>query len=188
LRSDKYALLFSFDHKSLFESGTLLNGIRQAAMRDRSDTLSADGIYQVNQGLEVYGRFALRLNGNGNNTNAFASAATFLAQVRAQQRINDNLDVAVEGRWLTQPSSATRRASLGAELGYWLLPDLRFGLGYNFTGVREPSLNLGGAPRKGGFYFTVTSKLSNLFDLFGTSKQGLTDTADDQGSSKPPTK
>ena len=24
-----------------------------------------------------------------------------------------------------------------------------------------------------GFYFTISSKLSNLFDLFGTSKSGL---------------
>jgi uncharacterized repeat protein (TIGR01451 family) len=188
LESDKYALLFSFDHKSIFESGTVLNGIRQAAMRDRSATVSADGMYQVNKDLEVYGRFALRLNGNGNNTSTYASASTFLAQMRVQQRLSDNLDIAAEGRWLTQPASGTRRASLGAELGYWLMSDLRFGLGYNFTGVREPSLNVGGARRKGGFYFTVTSKLSNLFDLFGTSKQGLTGETNDQGSTKAPTK
>jgi hypothetical protein len=31
-----------------------------------------------------------------------------------------------------------------------------------------------------GFYFTVSSKLSNLFDLFGTSKAGLVSTQSDQ--------
>jgi hypothetical protein len=28
-------------------------------------------------------------------------------------------------------------------------------------------------PRKRGFYFTISSKLSSLFDLFGTSRAGL---------------
>jgi hypothetical protein len=28
-------------------------------------------------------------------------------------------------------------------------------------------------PRKQGFYFTISSKLSSLFDLFGTSRVGL---------------
>jgi hypothetical protein len=30
-------------------------------------------------------------------------------------------------------------------------------------------------PRKQGFYFTISSKLSSLFDLFGTSRAGLAD-------------
>jgi len=29
------------------------------------------------------------------------------------------------------------------------------------------------APARRGFYFAISSKLSNLFDLFGTSKAGL---------------
>jgi hypothetical protein len=66
--------------------------------------------------------------------------------------------------------------SLGAEVGYWLLPDLRVGAGYNFTGVREPLGNLTAGPSKGGFYFTFSSKLSNLFDLFGNSGTSLTTT------------
>jgi hypothetical protein len=28
-------------------------------------------------------------------------------------------------------------------------------------------------PGRRGFYFTISSKLSNLFDLFGTSRAGL---------------
>jgi uncharacterized repeat protein (TIGR01451 family)/fimbrial isopeptide formation D2 family protein len=173
LDSDRYALLFSYDHRSMAEAGNVLNGIRQAALRDRSDSLSSDGLYQVNQSLELYGRFALRYNANGNSTTSYVSALTYLAQLRAQQRINNYLDFAVEGRWLAQPVSGTRRTSLGAELGYWVVPGLRIGVGYNFTGVRAPAMNVGGGPRKGGFYFTFTSKFSNLFNLFGTAKSQL---------------
>jgi hypothetical protein len=49
---------------------------------------------------------------------------------------------------------------------------MRVGVGYNFTAAKEPT----GSPllpTHSGFYFVVSSKLSNLFDLFGTSKAGL---------------
>jgi len=170
IESDKYALLFSYNQRSITQTVADINDIAQAAMRDRSDTLSTDGLYQVNKGLELYGRFALRFNGNGNNTSLYASAFTYSAQVRAQQRINDSFDFAAEGRWLAQPSSGTRRTSMGAELGYWVISDVRFGVGYNFIGVREPLWNVVPGQARPGFYFTISSKLSNIFNLFGTSR------------------
>jgi len=53
-----------------------------------------------------------------------------------------------------------------------MLPDLRLGVGYNFTRAGEPTLDRV-LPTRQGVYFTITSKLSNLFDLFGTSRRGL---------------
>jgi hypothetical protein len=82
------------------------------------------------------------------------------------------LDWAIEARYLMQPSSRTMRSVYATELGFWALPDLRLGGGYNFTLAGEPE----GSrllPTRRGFYFTVTSKLSNLFDLFGTSSGRL---------------
>jgi uncharacterized repeat protein (TIGR01451 family) len=171
--SDKYALLFSYNQRSMMQTGADINGIAQKATRDRSDSLSSDGLYQVNEGLELYGRFALRFNGNGNNSTVYTSALTYLAQVRAQQRINNYLDFAVQGRWLAQPVTGTRRMSAGTEVGYWLLPDLRLGAGYNFTDVRESQGIFAVKPERGGFYFTISSKLSNIFDLFGTPRNDL---------------
>ncbi|MEQ1642210.1 MAG: hypothetical protein ABL959_02045 [Pyrinomonadaceae bacterium] len=169
IRSDRYALLFSFKEHSTNQTAVALNGIRQAATHDRADTLSSDGLFRISGNTEVYGRFALRFNGNGDKTNIYASSLTYSGQFRLQQRINDYLDLAAETRWLFQPASDTRRTSMGAEVGYWLLSDLRFGFGYNFTGVREQSgLLLPGQSRR-GCYFVISSKLSNLFDLFGTS-------------------
>ena len=76
-----------------------------------------------------------------------------------------------------QPSSRTTRHTYATELGFWLLPDMRLAAGYNFTSAKEPA----GAlilPSRRGFYFTISSKLSNLFDLFGTSKAGLANSTD----------
>ena len=59
------------------------------------------------------------------------------------------------------------------------MPDLRLGVGYNFNTGKEPAgSNL--SPTRRGFYFTISSKLSNLFDLFGTAQNGLTGTGKEQ--------
>jgi hypothetical protein len=95
-----------------------------------------------------------------------------LTQARAQYRLTPRVDWAGEMRTLWQASSGTRHSVYASELGYWALPDLRLGVGYNFNVAAEPA----GArliPTRRGFYFTISSKLSNLFDLFGTSKEGL---------------
>jgi len=74
------------------------------------------------------------------------------------------------------------RSVYATEAGFWVLPDMRLGLGYNFNAAKEPA---GGVlPARRGFYFTITSKLSNLFDLFGTSKAGLARQRGDQVESK----
>jgi hypothetical protein len=86
--------------------------------------------------------------------------------------LTPRFDWAGEARFLLQPSSGTSRSVYGTELGFWAMPDLRLGVGYNFTLAGEPDgLRLNNTRR--GFYFTISSKLSNLFDLFGTSRSGL---------------
>jgi hypothetical protein len=101
-----------------------------------------------------------------------------LTQGRAVYRLGRYVDLAGETRWLIQPSSQTRRTSYGAELGFWVIPDLRLGGGYNWTGAREPFGSPFAADRR-GFYFTMSSKLSNLFDLFGTSRDEVKATTGD---------
>jgi hypothetical protein len=127
--------------------------------------------------LEVYGRFALRFSANGQPQLPFVSTLTLLTQARAQYLVTRRLDWAVESRLLFQPSSSTTRSVYATEAGFWVLPDMRLGVGYNFTAAKEPA---GGVlPTHRGFYFTISSKLSNLFDLFGTAKAGLADSATD---------
>jgi hypothetical protein len=168
LDSDRAGLLFSFNHRSLSQSGT----DDLAPTRDRLDTVAADGYYQATKRLELYGRFALRFAANGEPALPFVSTLTYLMQGRAQYRLTTRLDWAGETRLIIQTSSRTYRTVYGTELGVWAMPDLRFGVGYNFTSAGEPGLDHA-LPRKRGFYFTISSKLSSLFDLFGTSRAGL---------------
>jgi hypothetical protein len=170
--SDRRGLLFSYTHRSLMQQGT--NG--EAATRDRVDSLSTDAYDQITNRLEVYGKFALRFNGNGQAQVPFVTTLTYLTQARAQYLLTRRFDWALENRLLFQPSSSTMRSIYASELGFWAIPDLRFAGGYNFTSAREP-FGAQVVPTRRGFYFTITSKLSNLFDLFGTSKAGLASSA-----------
>jgi uncharacterized repeat protein (TIGR01451 family) len=177
LKSDRAGLLFSYTHRSLAQDGLE----DAAATTDRIDSLATDGYYQVSKDLELYGRFALRFNANSQPGLPFTSTLTYLSQGRVQYRLTPRFDWAGEACFLIQPSSGTSRSVYGTELGFWAMPDLRLGVGYNFTLAGEPNgviLN----PAQRGFYFTISSKLSNLFDLFGTSKAGLAP-ADGGGSS-----
>jgi uncharacterized repeat protein (TIGR01451 family) len=168
LHKDSVGLLFSYTRRDLAQQ----NGNGVADTRDRSDTLSTDGFYQATRNVELYGRFALKFGDTSSQGLARVSTLTYLTQARAAYRLGRYVDVAGEGRWLAQPASGTARASFGSELGLWVLPDLRLGGGYNWTAASEPG-SIGLAPARRGFYFTISSKLSNLFDLFGTSKSGL---------------
>jgi uncharacterized repeat protein (TIGR01451 family) len=179
VKTDRYGLLFSFNHRSLFQNG--LTG--QLPTRDRRDTLSTDGYYEPCKNLELFGRVALNFNANGQSGLPYVSTLTYLMQSRAQYHFTKRLDWAIESRMIFQPSSGTRRTSTGAELGFWVLPDLRLGAGYNFSANHEPG-GSGLIPQRRGFYFTITSKLSRLFDLFGTSRNGL-DPHDPQNGEEP---
>lgn len=168
LTSDRVGVLLSFTHRSLDQDG--FNGT--GSTRDRLDSLATDGYFQATDRLELYGRLALRFSANGQTDLPFVSTFTYLTQARAQYRLTPRFDWAAEMRRLTQPSSGTKRSIYGTEIGFWALPDLRVGLGYNFSVTGEP-FGATALPARRGFYFTLSSKLSNLFDLFGTSKAGL---------------
>ena len=168
LKSDRAGLLFTYNRRSLSQSG--IAGAR--ATRDSLDSAATDGYYQATKRLELYGRFALRSSANGQPSLPYVSTLTFLTQERAQYRLTSRIDWAAEMRMLLQPSSQTQRSVYGTEMGFWALPDLRAGVGYNFTGRKEPVLD-SFMPHKQGVYFTISSKLSSLFDLFGTAKAGL---------------
>jgi trimeric autotransporter adhesin len=169
LKSDRAGLLFSFTHRSRIQDAAAGSSV---ATSDRLDSLSTDGYFQATDRLELYGRLALRLGANGQADLPFVSTFTYLTQGRAQYRLTRRFDWAVEMRRLTQPSSGTSRSVYGSEVGFWAMPDLRVGVGYNFSAKREPA-GFSPLPSKSGFYFTLTSKLSSLFDLFGTSNNGL---------------
>jgi uncharacterized repeat protein (TIGR01451 family) len=164
VKSDRMGVLFSYTHRSASTQDA-----DSTPIRDSIDSLSTDAYRQVTRRFEVYGHFALRRTANGDSQLPFVSTLSFLSQGRAQYQLTRRFDAALETRMLFQPSSRTRRMTHAAELGYWVLPDLRLGVGYNFTAAKEP-LGASGLPTRRGYYFTITSKFSRLFNLFGTSK------------------
>ena len=164
VKSDRMGVLFSYTHRS-----ATTRDAAGTAIRDSIDSLSTDAYRQVTRRFEVYGHFALRRTANGDAQLPFVSTLSFLSQVRAQYQLTRRVDAAIETRMLFQPSSHTRRMTHAAEVGYWALPDLRLGVGYNFTAAKEPA-GASGLPARRGFYFTITSKFSRLFNLFGTKK------------------
>jgi uncharacterized repeat protein (TIGR01451 family) len=169
IESDRYGILFSYRHRSLMQDG--INGL--AATRQRADVLSTDGYYQLTDDLELYGRFAAKVSADGDARLVYVSTFTYMAQARAQYRFARAFDLAAETRYLIQPASNTQHRSYGAEMGFWALPDLRLGGGYNFSSSDEPQGSALLSNTRRGFYFTISSKLFNLFDLFGSSQNGL---------------
>jgi hypothetical protein len=178
--SDRYGLLFSYRHRNLFQEG--IDGL--APTRQSADIVSADGYYQLTPDLELYGRFAAKLSADGDARLVYVSTFTYMTQGRAQYHLNKYLDLAAETRYMIQPSSGSRSSSTGAELGFWATPDLRLGGGYNFSSSFDgPGSNSAFNTNRRGFYFTISSKLFNLFDLFGTSDNGLAGTGDSRPES-----
>lgn len=172
--SDRYGLLFSYRHRSLLQDG--ISGL--APTRQRADVLSTDGFYQLTSNLELYGRFALKMSADGDARLIYVSTYTYMAQGRAQYRLGRYLDVAAETRYMMQPASGSRSSSTGAEIGFWATPDLRLGGGYNLSSSFDAPGSQPFNNSRRGFYFTISSKLSNLFDLFGTSKDNMQAPAD----------
>ena len=167
--NDRVGLLFSYNRHSRETDGVA------ETTRDRVDTLSTDAFYQLTKRFELSGRLAARFSANGDGTTPYVSTLTYLTQGRMQYRFATRFDFAAELRALIQSSSRTAKKSYGAELGYWPLPDLRFGVGYNFKSAVEPPGGAVGGTRR-GFYLNISTKLSNLFDLFGASRRKATET------------
>lgn len=166
LHTDRYALLFSYNRRSFEQRGETL----ATPTRDRQDTLSTDGLIEVKPGLEVYAKLALRFSDNGGPELLRASTTTFLVQGRVQKKVTEQIDVAIETRWLSQPVTGTSKQTVAAEVGYWVMRDLRVAAGYNFTKAHEPNSDAVWGNKRGA-YVTISSKLSRLFNLIGTSEK-----------------
>jgi uncharacterized repeat protein (TIGR01451 family) len=177
--SDRMGLLFSYNRSSRETTGVA----NTPTARDQTATLSTDAFYELTPRLELSARLAARFNRNGQDNIADVSTLTYLAQGRMQYRFAKRFDFAAEVRALMQPSSGTAKRSYGAEIGYWPLPELRLGVGYNLAAATEPQGSISGGTRR-GFYFNISTKLSNLFNLFGNADKRFQETGASRGASE----
>ena len=165
VKSDRVAAFFNYQHRSLTQGAGAL------AARERSNTLSADAFVQALPKLSLFGKFAVKQGGTSRPGVASAPTFTYLLQARAEYLIARRWDVAVEGRYLAQPSTQTSRAGVAGELGYWVTPDIRLGGGYNFNrALEQPGRSALGGDRR-GFYFSITTKLERVFNFFDAQKK-----------------
>ena len=126
--------------------------------------LSTDGYFQPVRRLEFHGK------GTWQRSEAPAGFATdtYLTQGRVQLSFSRWVDSAFEERYIWQPQSDSHRTGSGAEVGFWPLADFRLALGYSFQDTRDP-YGRDSQGRAKGAYFTISTKLSRLFDLLGTA-------------------
>jgi uncharacterized repeat protein (TIGR01451 family) len=203
LKSDRVGLLFNYTVRNFDSAGTGLSpftptGIGTLPFQGGTvyqpaspvfgtqnqfvQVLSSDGFWQPAKRLELFGRVATSDRSSSLPGEATVSTFTYLVQGRVQYRFARLFDAATEVKWMVQPVTDTHQYTTGTELGVWALPDLRVGLGYNWRSNIDYGVEFLDRSIHRGFYFTLTSKMSKIFDLFGTPREGLQTTATSNGA------
>jgi len=159
LKRDDYGLLFAWKRSDRRQGGSGTGD----EVRTRSDTLSADGVFEFTPRVRYFARAALTFSTDTPAGLPAVATTTTLAQSRLEYRLGRRWDVAGEVRDVFLWQDDLRRDSLGLECGFWASQDLRVGLGYGFTGSRplegeDPSIQQ-------GFYFNLTTKLNRILEL-----------------------
>jgi hypothetical protein len=127
-------------------------------------TLAVEGIYAPNWQWELYGKLGYRHSTTYLAEDFTSSSSLLLGQFRATHRFNYRWDVMGEARILRSLSSSSTELGATAEVGYYLTPNLRLGVGYAFGSVNGSDF---ANPRSAnGPYVGFTVKLDELFKGF----------------------
>ncbi len=124
---------------------------------------AVEAIYAPNFRWEFYGKFALRSTTSYLARDLLGTNAITLGQFRTTYRFGYRWDAAAEVRWISQSVVGFDEVGLAAELGYYLNPNLRVALGYNFGSANDRDLSR----TRDGVYVTIALKLDQLFSGFG---------------------
>lgn len=127
-------------------------------------TLAVEGIYAPNWKWELYGKLGYRHSTTYLAEDFTSSSSLLLGQLRATHRFNYRWDVIAEARILQSLSSGSTELGATAEVGYYLTPNLRLGVGYAFGSVNGSDFD--NARSASGPYVGFTVKLDELFKGF----------------------
>jgi hypothetical protein len=164
--NDRVGLLFSYQFVDR-------DGLAQPVSVTRTTLgwrhrLSTDGYVQPVRRLDLLGKFAWQ------ESNVREPAVnTYLLQGRAQATIMRYIDSAIEGRYIRQSETSSKRRGVAAEIGFWPIADFRAALGYSFYDTRD-SHGRDFEGRAKGPYVTLSTKLSRLFNLMGSAPPPVT--------------
>lgn len=127
--------------------------------------LGVEAIYAPNWRWEFYGKYAFRYSLTELADSFSSESFIHLGQVRATYRLGYQWDIATEVRWLGQPSANFSELGWVVDVGYYLTPDVRLGLGYVFGNVNDEDFS--GYRSNSGIFLGVTMKVNELFNGFG---------------------
>ncbi|HEY9763828.1 MAG TPA: TonB-dependent receptor [Trichocoleus sp.] len=164
--SDQFNGLLSYEFRQnpATTPDTILSGVSSGSS---DHTLALEGIYAPNWQWEFYGKYAFRYGQTDLANNLGVSSAIHLAQLRAAYRFAYQWDILGEARWIGQPSASYSEVGLAMELGYYLTPDLRLGVGYSFGSANDGSFAGSGYRSASGPYLGITLKVNELLNGFG---------------------
>ncbi|MBP0020102.1 MAG: hypothetical protein J7647_21425 [Cyanobacteria bacterium SBLK] len=127
--------------------------------------LGVEAIYAPNWRWEFYGKYAFRYSLTELADSFSNESFIHLGQVRTTYRLGYQWDLAAEVRWLGQPSANFSELGWVVDVGYYLTPDVRLGIGYVFGNVNDEDFS--GYRSNSGVFFGVTMKVNELFNGFG---------------------
>ena len=179
---DRFNGLMSYEYRQNPSSipDSLLLGSGTAAT---AQLFSLEGIYAPSWRWEFYGKSALRFGDSYLSQDFHSSSAIYLVQLRTSYKLGYRTDVAVEGRYIDQPSVSYRETGFALEGGYYLTPDLRVGIGYSFGSADDRDFT--GYRSRGGPYLQLSFKLNELLGGFG--RQQVTPRQQQESEVKPVT-
>lgn len=162
--NDSFNGLLRYDYRR--NPGTTPDSILADSGRGSEDhTFGIEGIYAPTWRWEFYGKYALRYSNAFVADDLTVSNAIHLAQGRVAYRLGYRWDVAGDVRWIGQTNSGFNETGLALELGYYVTPDLRLGVGYSFGAVDDDGFE--GYRSDGGPYLAVNLKVNELLQRFG---------------------
>ncbi|MGB3655615.1 MAG: hypothetical protein WBA41_31005 [Rivularia sp. (in: cyanobacteria)] len=165
--SDKFNGLLKYEYRQNPSTtpDSLLFGSGNGAI---DHLFSAEAIYAPSWRWELYGKYAFRNSNNYLANNFTSNSSVNLAQLRANYQLGYRTDLAVEGRWIGQPTQDYSEFGVAVEAGYYLTPDFRVGVGYAFGSADDRDFT--GYRSAGGPYLNVSLKVNELFGGFGRQK------------------
>jgi hypothetical protein len=168
--SDRFNGLLSYEYRrnpATTPTTVLINNEVGSGLSSTDHTFAFEGIYSPNWQWEFYTKYAFRLNDAIIADGSSYSTSLHLGQLRASYRFAYRWDILGEVRLITQPSASYTEVGTALELGYYLTPDLRVGVGYSFGSVNSDGFGGSGYRSASGPYLGVQFKVNELLDGFG---------------------
>jgi len=164
--SDRWNALLSYEYRRN-PATTPDSLLIDSGIGSSDHTFSLETIYAPSWQWEFYGKYAFRVSDASLADDFEFANSIHLLQFRTAYRFAYRWDILGEVRYITQPEASFNEIGTSVELGYYLTPDLRLGVGYSFGSADNDGFGGGGYRSASGPYFGVQLKVNELLNDFG---------------------